>query len=432
MRRRVFIRTFALDLLALVLGMVGASLYIFSTPLPWNASPFVLRGSIFPLLGSLLAGVLVGSYVSMRSWGTGVPRPSYGRAVTIATTTLSVTALAIVFFRSENFYFSRLFIGISLTTMLALGLAHRAYSRSRPWSEPMVLISGEKELMDTITESPHANVIATYDPIAPEGPGPMDQGVSLVVDLRAILSESMAQFVSSSSLAGYPIRSLVSVYEEHTGRMAIVHLSEGWELRTPVAQQGLYPTVKRVLDVALTLMTAPLWIPLSILTGLAVKIGSRGPIFYRQERIGLLGKPFRLHKFRTMVPDAEKLGPQMASEDDPRLTSVGRYLRKVRLDELPQLWNVLKGDVSLVGPRPEQPMFVDQFRQSIPFYDDRHLIRPGITGWSQVNYGYADNEADTIEKLTYDLYYVKNSSPWLDIHIFGKSIWTVLSGFGAQ
>jgi lipopolysaccharide/colanic/teichoic acid biosynthesis glycosyltransferase len=107
-------------------------------------------------------------------------------------------------------------------------------------------------------------------------------------------------------------------------------------------------------------------------------------------------------------------------------------LRKVRLDELPQLWNVLKGDLSLVGPRPEQPEFVAQFARSIPFYEHRHLIRPGLTGWAQVNYGYADDEADTIEKLTFDLYYVKHMSPWLDLNILGRSIWTVLSGFGAQ
>ena len=430
MRRRILARTFALDLLALTVGMVAAALALFGTPFAWTAPRFSFGDSVFPLLGALTAGLLIGSYVSMRSWGNGIPRPSYGRAVTIAMTTLSTTALAIVFFRS--FYFSRAFIGISIGTMLALGLAHRGYSRSRPWSESMVLISNEKELMDTITESPHADVLTTYDPIAPEGPGPMDQGVSLVVDLRAVLSEPMAQFVSSSSLAGYPIRSLVSVYEEHAGRMAIVHLSEGWELRTPVAHQGLYPTVKRYLDIAMTLVTAPLWVPIAVFVGLAVKLGSKGPIFFSQRRVGLGGKTFTLHKFRTMVPDAERLGPQMATEDDPRLTSVGRFLRKYRFDEIPQLWNVLKGDVSLVGPRPEQPIFVEQFRQTIPFYDDRHLIRPGITGWSQVNYGYADNEADTIEKLTYDLYYVKNASPWLDLHIFGKSIWTVLSGFGAQ
>ncbi len=433
MRRRVFALVFLLDLLSLAAGMVVASLIALETPLPWLAPVGLVRGSVFPLLGSLFTGLAIGSYISMRSWGTGVPRPSYGRAVTIATTTLSVTALAIVFLRSENFYFSRLFIGISITTMFLLGLAHRAYSRSRPWTEPMVLISGEKELMDAITESPHANVIATFDPLSPEGPGPMDAGVSLVIDLRALLSEQMAQFVSSSSLAGYQIRSLVSVYEEHTGRMAIVHLAEGWELRTPVeSRQGLYPTVKRMVDIGLTAITAPIWVPLALLVAVAVRVSSGGPVIFRQPRVGQGGRVFTIDKFRTMTTDAEQDGPQMATEDDSRVTPIGRLLRKYRLDELPQLWNVLKGDLSLVGPRPEQPVFVEQFIHTIPFYNDRHLIRPGITGWAQVNYGYADDEADTIEKLTYDLYYVKNASPWLDIHIFGKSIWTVLSGFGAQ
>ena len=432
MRRRVLGFLFMLDLAALVVGMLTASLILFETPLPWNASPLLVRGSVFPLLGALTVGLLVGSYLSIRTWGEGVPRPSYGRAFTIALTTLSTTALAIVFLRSENFYFSRVFIGLSIGTMFLLGLAHRAYTRSRPWTEPMVLISGEKELMDAITESPHANVLATFDPRSTERPGPMPQGVTLVIDLRALLSEEMAQFVSSSSLAGYPIRSLVSMYEEHTGQLAIVHLAEGWELRTPLERQSLYPSVKRVIDVVLTLVTAPLWIPLAVLTGLVVAVGSRGPVFFNQSRVGLRGKVFTLHKFRTMVPEAEDFGPQMATEDDPRLTRVGRVLRKYRFDELPQLWNVLKGDVSLVGPRPEQPLFVEQFTKSIPFYGDRLLIRPGITGWAQVNFGYADDEADTIEKLTYDLYYVKHSSPWLDLHIFGKSIWTILSGFGAQ
>jgi lipopolysaccharide/colanic/teichoic acid biosynthesis glycosyltransferase len=133
-----------------------------------------------------------------------------------------------------------------------------------------------------------------------------------------------------------------------------------------------------------------------------------------------------------MIPDAEPHGPRFTSVDDPRLTRVGRFLRKTRLDEIPQLWNVLRGDLSLVGPRPERPLFVAQFERTIPFYSSRALIRPGVTGWAQVNYGYADDEAETVEKLTYDLYYVKNSSVWLDLHILSKSVWTVFTGSGAR
>jgi lipopolysaccharide/colanic/teichoic acid biosynthesis glycosyltransferase len=147
--------------------------------------------------------------------------------------------------------------------------------------------------------------------------------------------------------------------------------------------------------------------------------------------VGLDGRSFTLYKFRTMRSDWGT-GPRFADAGDDRLTRVGKVLRRFRVDELPQLWNVLRGDLSLVGPRPEQRPFVEQFSQTIPFYGHRHLVRPGITGWSQVNFGYADSEADTVEKLSFDLYYVKHLSPWLDLEVLGRSVWTVLSGFGAR
>jgi lipopolysaccharide/colanic/teichoic acid biosynthesis glycosyltransferase len=233
-------------------------------------------------------------------------------------------------------------------------------------------------------------------------------------------------------VAGYEVRSLADVYQEHTGRFPVVHLDDGWELSTPVHRAAQYVPVKRTLDYALVILTAPIWILLGALIWVAVRLDSKGPAIYRQTRVGRDGEIFTLYKFRTMRVDAEQNGPQFTSIDDERLTRVGRVLRKVRADEIPQLWNVLKGDVSLVGPRPERPEFVAAFEESIPFYSSRTLVRPGVTGWAQVNYGYADDEADTIEKLTYDLYYVTHMSLWLDLQILGKSIWTVLSGFGAQ
>jgi lipopolysaccharide/colanic/teichoic acid biosynthesis glycosyltransferase len=164
----------------------------------------------------------------------------------------------------------------------------------------------------------------------------------------------------------------------------------------------------------------------------AVRIDSVGPIIYRQERAGLGGVPFTMYKFRTMYDGADGGGAQFAILDDPRMTRVGRVLRRFHIDEIPQLWNVLKRDLSLVGPRPEQVPFAQQFSESIPFYAYRHLVRPGVTGWAQVNYGYADDKADTVEKLTFDLYYIKHMSPWLDLQILGQSLWTVLSGFGSR
>jgi lipopolysaccharide/colanic/teichoic acid biosynthesis glycosyltransferase len=163
-----------------------------------------------------------------------------------------------------------------------------------------------------------------------------------------------------------------------------------------------------------------------------VKLDSRGPAIFRQDRVGLHGEVFTVYKFRTMEVDAERDGPRFASPNDERLTRTGGWMRRSRLDEIPQMWNVLTGDLSLVGPRPERPEFTERFEQTIPFYQYRHLVRPGMTGWAQVNHGYAGGEAQTVEKLTYDLYYMKHMSPGLDVEILGKSLWTILSGFGAQ
>ena len=189
---------------------------------------------------------------------------------------------------------------------------------------------------------------------------------------------------------------------------------------------------KWVFDFFVTLITAPLWIPIGLVVAAYVKVRDPGFSIFRQERVGLNGSVFTMYKFRTMHLDAEREGARFASKDDPRLISGGAFLRKARLDEIPQLVNVLKGDMSLVGPRAEQVPFAEAFREEIPFYDHRHMVRPGLTGWAQVNFGYADDEADTIEKLTYDLYYIKHMSPVMDLRIFWKSIWTVVTGAGAR
>jgi lipopolysaccharide/colanic/teichoic acid biosynthesis glycosyltransferase len=189
---------------------------------------------------------------------------------------------------------------------------------------------------------------------------------------------------------------------------------------------------KRAVETITTVITAPFWMVLAGLVGIYVKLSTRGPALFRQERVGFGGEPFIMYKFRTMAEDAESKGPSFASEKDERLIRGGRLLRKSRLDEIPQLWNVMKGEMSLVGPRAEQVPFADDFTRQIPFYAHRHLVRPGLTGWAQVNYGYADDQADTVEKLTYDLYYIKHMSPVMDLRVLWKSVWTVMTGFGAR
>ncbi|MFM8575019.1 MAG: sugar transferase, partial [Limnohabitans sp.] len=192
-----------------------------------------------------------------------------------------------------------------------------------------------------------------------------------------------------------------------------------------------YDLLKRALDLMAVLLTLPLWLPLAALVALAVRLDSPGPALFSQWRTGLQGRPFRIHKFRSMRHVALDT-PQFAGERDPRITRLGAFLRKSRLDEIPQLWNVLRGDMSLIGPRPEQTAFVAQFAQDIPSYPYRHLVRPGLTGWAQVQQGYAASAQETAVKLSYDLYYVTHYSLAMDLLILAKTLRTVLTGQGAR
>jgi lipopolysaccharide/colanic/teichoic acid biosynthesis glycosyltransferase len=384
---------------------------------------------VWPMIGGITGGGLVGLWVATRTQRSGVPRPSYGRAFSMVALAMALTSAVILFGRP---FWSRGYVAVSGIAWLGLALSHRWVRRRRPWGERMVLVTNEKALVQDLSNAPHAAVLEVLDPTGPMPEQPLPTGVSLAVDLRAVLSDEMARFVSSCNLAGYPMRSLVTTYEEHTGRLAIVHLFEGWELTVPLSDRGHYVRTKRLLDTFLVLLVSPVAAVLSLLIALLIKVDSRGPVIFKQRRVGLEGRPFTLYKFRTMKVQESEDGPRFARRGDDRLTRLGKVLRLVRLDELPQLWNILRGDLSIVGPRPEQGPFVDRFSETIPFYTHRHLVRPGLTGWAQVNFGYADSEADTVEKLSYDLYYVKHVSPWLDLEILGRSVWTVISGFGAR
>lgn len=426
MGRRFLASVIVSDTIALVAAVLFATVRVFGVWAPWLAT--TSGGSLMPSVVFVSVGAGASMYMSFLSWGRTAPRPSYGRALLIVGSTMAITATGLIITRS---YWSREWLLTMTATWLTLSLAHRFVRRRRPWTEHMVVITNEKQLADDLRSSPHADVVSVVDPLGDPNDVPLIDSGTLVLDLRSVLSEEMAQWVSSASVSGQRVRPLVSVYEEHTGRLPLVHIVGGWEVSRPVQRSG-YASVKRMLDVVAVAVTLPLWLLAWAITWIVVKIDSHGPALYRQERIGRTGEEFTLVKFRTMVLDAEAEGPQFARKNDPRLTRIGGFLRKSRLDEIPQLWNVLKGDLSLVGPRPERPVFVEKYSRSIPFYDSRHLIRPGVTGWAQVNFGYADGEADAIEKLTYDLYYVKHSSIWLDLHILGSSVWTVLTGFGAR
>ncbi|MEK8085798.1 TIGR03013 family XrtA/PEP-CTERM system glycosyltransferase [Aquabacterium sp. A3] len=235
-------------------------------------------------------------------------------------------------------------------------------------------------------------------------------------------------------LDGISVIDIATHFERKVGQIRLDAMSAGYLIFGEGFDQGVVRTVlKRVVDLTGAIFLLLLTLPVMLITALLIKLDSRGAIFYTQDRVGLGGKEFKVVKFRSMRTDAEKDGvPKWATAGDSRVTRVGRVIRKCRIDELPQLFSVLKGDMSLVGPRPERQFFVDQLTQQIPFYAVRHSIKPGVTGWAQVRYQYGSTLEDSVQKLQYDLYYVKNHSLFLDLVVLFETVGVVLTGKGAQ
>lgn len=233
---------------------------------------------------------------------------------------------------------------------------------------------------------------------------------------------------------GIPIEDCHTFYERLASKIAVADLPPEWiALSEGFRRDRLVLATKRIIDVIVSFVGLVLSAPLILFTAISIKLESRGPVFYRQERVGQSDQRFVLYKFRSMTEDAEAdMGPVWASERDPRVTRVGAIIRKIRIDEIPQMINVLKGEMSFVGPRPERPYFVDRLKQNIPYYDLRHTVKPGITGWAQISYPYGDSEQDAVEKLQYDLYYIKHMSPIFDLQIIFESLKVVLLGSGAR
>jgi sugar transferase (PEP-CTERM system associated) len=236
-----------------------------------------------------------------------------------------------------------------------------------------------------------------------------------------------------AKLSGVRVEDAATTYERITGKILLDELKPSWLIFSDgfCASRGTR-IAKRVADVVLAAVGLVLAAPLMLLTAVAVRLESRGPVLYRQERVGENGRLFTLFKFRSMRLDAETGTPLWASENDDRVTRVGRAIRLTRLDELPQLWNVLRGDMSFVGPRPERPFFVEQLAAVNPFYVERHAVKPGVTGWAQVKYRYGSSIEDAMEKLQYDLYYIKHLSIVFDLTIVIDTVKVILSGKGAK
>jgi sugar transferase (PEP-CTERM system associated) len=345
---------------------------------------------------------------------------------------------------------------IFLTSILAWRLLFNHFTRLRSFGE-RVLIVGTDVTAQTIAQQIRAQEDFAYDIV-----GFIDDDASRVLqtvgDWRVVgtpedIERVVARHAVDRLIVGMsdrrgrlPVRALLrtklqgirvedvnTVYERLTGKLLVEDLRPSWLIFSDDYCASRWTRQsKRMFDVALALVGLVIATPFVLLTAVAVWLESGSPVLYRQERVGENGRLFTLNKFRSMRKDAEQGTPIWARAEDDRVTLVGRFIRHTRLDELPQLWNVLRGDMSFVGPRPERPFFVSQLAEQIPFYEQRHTVKPGLTGWAQVKYRYGASFEDSLEKLRYDLYYVKNLSIPFDLTILFDTVKVVLFAKGAR
>lgn len=348
---------------------------------------------------------------------------------------------------------------VAMGAVLAV-IAHRALGGQfdkLALMQSRIMILGTGPLAKQVSESllasdPHARVVGYFpspnecDHAVPESQI-VGSTVSLAVaaaragvdEVIVALSERRSGSMSLRDLleckiSGIRVSDLSTHYEKRLGQIRLDSVNAGWLIFGEGFNQGYLRTaIKRIFDLIGAILLLVISLPLMLITMLLISLESRGPIFYRQERVGLNGKAFEVIKFRSMRSDAEQDGqPRWATTSDDRVTRIGRLIRLVRIDELPQLYNVLKGEMSLVGPRPERPFFVDTLTKDIPYYAVRHSVKPGITGWAQVRYAYGATAEDAKQKLQYDLYYVKNHTLFLDLLTMCETVSVVLTGKGAR
>ncbi len=319
--------------------------------------------------------------------------------------------------------------------LLVLGAGHRAnrIAELEKRGESGFIVAGFVDMNEGPRKIAHA---VSRDDIDSLPDHVMDLEVSeVVVALEERRNSLPVADLLTVKTTGVHVNELSSFLERETGRVDLDSVNPSWFIFSDGFSSGrrISTAFKRGFDVLLSLLLLLFTGPLILLFALLVKLESKGDAFYRQKRVGLYGQPFHIIKLRSMRQDAEVAGQAIwASEDDPRITRIGSFIRKVRIDELPQAWSVLKGEMSFVGPRPERPEFVDQLQTQMPYYPERHIVKPGITGWAQINYPYGASIEDSRHKLEYDLYYAKNYTPFLDLLIILQTIRVVLWPEGAR
>ena len=410
-----------------------------------------------PLL--IFAGLVQTAMIAVGVYGSDALRSMrYATARLLVAISLGIIALSFVYFvlpgrtlwRSNLFYamfiamallvFIRILLGGLLGTavfrrrVLVLGVGDRA-ERLRQLGERLeagfVIVGfiGMSDSAPVIKEAINRNAIHNLTRYV-ENLGVSEVVLALEERRNALPLKDLLRIKTT----GVHVNDFSTFMERETGRVDLDTVNPSWLIFSDGFSSGrmISSAFKRIFDICASLVLLVLTAPVIALFAILVKLDSRGPALFRQTRVGLYGQSFSLIKLRSMRTDAEKGGAQWAAKDDPRVTRIGRLIRKLRIDELPQAWTVLKGEMSFVGPRPERPEFVSDLEDKLPYYAERHMVKPGITGWAQINYPYGASIEDSRHKLEYDLYYAKNYSPFLDLLILLQTLRVVLWNEGAR
>lgn len=448
----------------LLLGLFDSALLFFAGEFAWRLRAAqigmdlgVLGERIWPMLGFTVtiqtAMIAVGVYgaEALRSMRYAAARLMVAVALgIIALTFLNFLFGSQTFWRSTLAYSMILSIALLMLNRLVVGgiLGASAFRR-----RVLVLGAGNRaNRLRELSERPESGFVIVGYVAMTEAKPVLAQAISRsaidnltrhvevlgVTEVVLALEERRNALPLSDLLriktTGVHVNDFSSFLERETGRVDLDTVNPSWLIFSDGFSSGraISGAAKRVFDIAASALLLALTAPLILLFAGLVRLDSKGPAFFRQRRVGLYGEGFDVIKLRSMRTDAEANGAQWAQKDDPRVTRLGRFIRKTRIDELPQTWSVLKGEMSFVGPRPERPEFVSELEQQLPYYAERHMVKPGITGWAQINYPYGASIADSRHKLEYDLYYAKNYTPFLDLLILLQTLRVVLWHEGAR
>ena len=426
---RETLATSVLDLLSMrrvqLIGAFGVAVLL-PAMVRWRMDPVSLTPALDGTASTSLSNALIGTamamvmgYVAMRQMRAHPGVRSIGYIFYSFALSYGALGLAFLFVRADYSRY-QILTSFSLTVLWFVFVDHLTRKRAvwrlayLPGISAASLPRATRVHWQIVTEPQQSLVAAT----------------GVVADLRAGLSGDWERFLAHCALRGLPVYDIRQVSEWLTGKVRVEHLSEN-TLSSNLARI-VYARVKRLFDIGGVLLAAPVFVPVIAFAALLVKIESPGAALFTQTRMGHRGHAFTIYKLRSMRLETQPTGKDYTSDNDPRVTRVGAFIRKYRIDEFPQILNILKGDMSWIGPRPEAISLAEWYEREVPFYCYRHIVRPGITGWAQVHQGNVARPDAASEKLHYDFYYIKNLSPWLDLLITAKTLQTILTGFGSK